>query len=144
VRARGHAYAIDASHVVATAYLEPAGIEGNDLTQSRTALWHGKQLPLITLRSLLGDTTTTQTGDGAGKLLPVCVVRRERNDADAWQSAGTPESFVIAVDGIEGEREALVRSLGRHATRWRGVSGAFAERDGTVALLLDLPRLLEK
>jgi chemotaxis protein histidine kinase CheA len=36
----------------------------------------------------------------------------------------------------------LVRSLGRHATRWRGVSGAFEQRDGTVALLLDLPRLL--
>jgi chemotaxis protein histidine kinase CheA len=36
-----------------------------------------------------------------------------------------------------------VRSLGRHATRWRGVSGATELRDGTVALVLDLPRLVE-
>lgn len=140
VRAGGHAYAIDASHVIATADLEPDDIKGDGVTQSRRALWHGKQLPLVSLRSLLGDAET-QAGD-AGALLPVCVIRREREGA--WQSAGEPEGFVIAVDRVEGEREALVRSLGRHATRWRGVSGAFAERDGTVALLLDLPRLLEQ
>jgi len=139
VRANGHAYAFDASHVIATAYLEPENIEG-ELAQ-RTVLWHGNRLPLISLRSLLeGTTATTTEADGAGELLPVCVVRRERDDA--WRSAGAPEGFVIAVDKIEGEREALVRSLGRHATRWRGVSGAFEQRDGTVALLLDLPRLL--
>jgi two-component system chemotaxis sensor kinase CheA len=71
-------------------------------------------------------------------------MRRERDDKHAWQGADAPESFAVAVDAIEGEREALVRSLGRHATRWRGVGGAFTLRDGTVALLLDLPRLLER
>jgi chemotaxis protein histidine kinase CheA len=144
VCARGYAYAIDASHVVATAYLEPADIEDDDIKQSRRARWHGQQLPLVTLRSLLGDATPQTAGDGACVPVPVIVVRQERNEADAWQSTGAAESFIIAVERIEGEREALVRSLGRHATRWRGVSGAFAERDGTVALLLDLPRLLEK
>jgi two-component system chemotaxis sensor kinase CheA len=49
----------------------------------------------------------------------------------------------IAVEQVVGRREVLVRSLGRHATRWRGVSGAIDLRDGTVALMLDLPRLLE-
>jgi chemotaxis protein histidine kinase CheA len=35
-----------------------------------------------------------------------------------------------------------VRNLGRHAGRWYGVVGATELRDGTVALVLDLPRLL--
>lgn len=142
VRANGHAYAIDASHIVAAAYLEPDDIEGgDDLTQNRSAHWQGKRLPLVSLRLLLGDATAQV--NGAGEPLPVIVVRRERDEANAWRSEGAPESFVMAVDRIEGEREALVRSLGRRATRWRGISGAFAERDGTVALLLDLPGLVE-
>ncbi|MCA1564313.1 MAG: Hpt domain-containing protein [Acidobacteria bacterium] len=141
VHANGHAYAFDASHVIATAELEPADIKCDDTGRYR-ALWRGEQLPFVSLRSLVEGGTTTREARGAGELLPACVVRRERDDADAWRSEGAPERFVIAVDGIEGEREALVRSLGRHATRWRGVSGAFEQRDGTVALLLDLPRLL--
>ena len=142
VRANGHAYAFDASHVVAPAYLEPEDIEGDEA--GRTARWQGGQLPLVSLRSLLKGERAQ--GERAGQLLPAVVMRRER-DADAagaGRGAGVPEEFVVAVDALEGEREALVRSLGRHATRWRGVGGAFAERDGTVALLLDLPELLEK
>ena len=47
------------------------------------------------------------------------------------------------MDGWDGHSEVLVRGLGRHGTRWRGVSGATELRDGTVALMLDLPRMLE-
>jgi two-component system chemotaxis sensor kinase CheA len=142
VRANGHAYAFDATHVVAPAHLEVDDIKGNDTPQA-TALWHGQRLPLVSLRSMLEGMTTPVRFEGGR--LPVCVVRRERDGADAWQKgAGAPEQFVIAVDKIEGGREALVRSLGRHATRWRGVGGAFAKRDGTVALMLDLPALLRQ
>ena len=52
-------------------------------------------------------------------------------------------SVVVAVDGIIGRRDALVRGLGRHAARWRGVGGAIDLRNGTVALLLDLALLIE-
>ena len=142
VRAGGHAYAFDASRIVATTELSLAEIACDDNGRCG-ALLNGEQLPLVSLRSLLGDARPP--ANGAGKPLPVCVVRRERDDAGARQDEeGAPERFVIAVDRIEGEREALVRSLGRHATRWRGVSGAFEQRDGTVALLLDLPKLLKR
>jgi two-component system chemotaxis sensor kinase CheA len=138
VRANGHAYALDASHVIATGEVEAADIACD--ADGCDALWQGGRLPLVSLRSLVEGTKTRARA--VGELLPVCLVRRERDGADAWRSEGAAERFLIAVDGIEGEREALVRSLGRHATRWRGVSGAFEQRDGTVALLLDLPRLL--
>jgi two-component system chemotaxis sensor kinase CheA len=140
VRASGHAYALDASHVIATVKLDAADIAGED--ERRTVRWQGEPLPFVSLRSLLTGTATTTQAGGADRVLTACVVRRERDNADAWRTASATEQFVIAVDEIEGEREALVRSLGRHATRWRGVSGAFEQRDGTIALLLDLPRLL--
>jgi chemosensory pili system protein ChpA (sensor histidine kinase/response regulator) len=142
VRVDGHAYAFDASHVVATAEIEPGIIAAPVDAERRSLLWRGGELPLVSLSSLLAGAGGQASSRGAGNPLPVCVVRRERDEANAWQSGGAPEQFIIAVDEIEGEREALVRSLGRHATRWRGISGAFEQRDGTVALLLDLPRLL--
>jgi chemotaxis protein histidine kinase CheA len=48
------------------------------------------------------------------------------------------------VDEIEGKQEVLVRNLGRHSGRWPGVAGATELRDGSVALVLDLPRLLSR
>jgi two-component system chemotaxis sensor kinase CheA len=140
VRARGHAYAFDASHVVATGRVEAEDIACDEAGRRR-ARWQGEQLPFVSLRSLL-EGATTGMGDAGEPSLACVVVRRERDSARAWRGEGEPERFVIGVDKIEGEREALVRTLGRHATRWRGVSGAFEQRDGTVALLLDLPRLL--
>jgi two-component system chemotaxis sensor kinase CheA len=152
VRAEGHAYALDASHVIETAALDPAAVardteaDAGNADGRYSALWQNKRLPLVSLRSLVEGGATAVNSSATGKRLFVCIVRRERDEADAWQNEGAnegaPDKFVIAVDNIEGEREALVRTLGRHATRWRGVSGAFEQRDGTVALLLDLPRLL--
>jgi two-component system, chemotaxis family, sensor kinase CheA len=51
--------------------------------------------------------------------------------------------LAVVVDALGEETQALVRGLGRHATRWHGVGGATELDDGTVALVLDLPRLLE-
>ena len=50
----------------------------------------------------------------------------------------------LAVDQVEGNQEVLVRNLGRHSGRWTGVVGATELRDGSVALVLDLPRLLAR
>jgi two-component system chemotaxis sensor kinase CheA len=56
----------------------------------------------------------------------------------------TPKRVQIVVDEIEGKQEVLVRNLGRHSGRWAGVAGATELRDGSVALVLDLPRLLSR
>ena len=51
--------------------------------------------------------------------------------------------FALVVDEIVEKHETLVRGLGRHGGRWHGVSGAAEMFDGSVALVLDLERLME-
>jgi two-component system chemotaxis sensor kinase CheA len=48
----------------------------------------------------------------------------------------------VAVDRFVGEREAIVKSLGRYGPRLRGVTGAIDLDGGRVALLIDMPTLL--
>ncbi|HKZ00653.1 MAG TPA: chemotaxis protein CheW, partial [Pyrinomonadaceae bacterium] len=54
-----------------------------------------------------------------------------------------PQRLGLIVDQVEGAEEVLVRGLGSHAGRWRGVAGATELRNGAVALVLDLPRLIQ-
>jgi two-component system chemotaxis sensor kinase CheA len=67
-------------------------------------------------------------------------VRFSEDGADA--NGNQPEQVRLMVDDVLGNEEVLVRNLGRHAGRWYGVAGATELRDGGVALVLDLPRLL--
>lgn len=159
VRAGAHAYALDASRVVETLTLEEAGVDGDG--DSRIIRWHGEELPLVSLGALLtdqvasshrDDTTTREAAHDKDEAAHDDSDRRRvvivRLDDERGGDAQTDEEVssrlaAVFVDGSSGRRDALVRSLGRHATRWRGVSGAIDLRDGTVALMIDLPRLLE-
>jgi hypothetical protein len=85
----------------------------------------------VSLQGGLWPGTPEQTG--------AAVEKADESDGDAEGAA----LVVVAVDRVAGRRDALVRGLGRHATRWRGVGGAIDLRDGSVALLLDLVSLVE-
>ncbi|MGI9107292.1 MAG: chemotaxis protein CheW, partial [Pyrinomonadaceae bacterium] len=140
LRAGDQLYAVAANQIVETGALDGADII--DDGAKRTARWRARVLPLVSLSALLEQTLPPQTIAGAGEsFLVVIIALRQRDGAQAGQNAEAPEQFAVAVDQVGDAREALVRSLGRHATRWRGVSGAIEQRDGTIALLLDLPRL---
>jgi two-component system chemotaxis sensor kinase CheA len=131
VRAAGRRYCLGSSHVV-----EAVGAGASDVTVAgRTLRWRGRELPLVELRELLGQGARADESDGGAPR--AYVVARAR------QGAAEEARAAIAVDGLEGQSEVLVRGLGRHAKRWRAVGGAAELRDGTVALVLDLPRLLE-
>jgi two-component system chemotaxis sensor kinase CheA len=85
----------------------------------------------VTLRELLGQPPAEVSSDTA--------INYE------YSVNGDPSRRVqIVVDDIEGKQEVLVRNLGRHGGRWTGVVGATELRDGSVALVLDLPRLLAR
>lgn len=50
--------------------------------------------------------------------------------------------LTLLVDEIGERQQALIRSLGSRGGRWFGVAGASELSDGSVVLLLDLPRLV--
>jgi two-component system chemotaxis sensor kinase CheA len=135
VTSAGRRYCLDAAHVVEAGHAEASDfiVQG-----ARRALrWRGRELPLVELRELLG--LGAQAGETNGAARRAYVVARARQDSEG---EAEPRA-AIAVDELEGQSEVLVRGLGRHAKRWRAVGGATELRDGTVALVLDLPRLLE-
>lgn len=85
----------------------------------------------VSLRELLGQPET------AGGSQP-CLTYEYAEDGSGWKRVR------VVVDEVEGEQEVLVRNLGRHGGRWTGVVGATELRDGSVALVLDLPRLVKQ
>lgn len=150
VRAGGDRYCVASSHIE-----ELGRVERSDLADeggARRVRWRGAELPLFTLRELLGRPAhqdgeadgaggagDTDVGGGTHLIISHIAARETAGGGEARAALRA----AVAVDGWEGHGEVLVRSLGRHATRWRGVSGATELRDGAVALVLDLPRLLE-
>ncbi len=49
----------------------------------------------------------------------------------------------FAIDHVIGEHQTVIKSLGRYYQNARGVSGATILGDGTVALILDLPAIIQ-
>jgi two-component system chemotaxis sensor kinase CheA len=71
------------------------------------------------------------------------VVWQARNNGDGVASNNSVNRYALVVDSARGHHETLVRSLGRHAARWRGVCGAAELLDGNVALVLDIEELIK-
>lgn len=131
-----------ATNVVVSAgnrYCIPAaqtlGIDAIDVIDGASG---ANQLRQVSMRDLLGQTPEEE--DSSSQLhLITCQFTDERAGMNNQES----KCVGIVVDRVEGPQEVLVRSLGRYAGRWYGIAGATELRDGTVALVLDLPRLLQ-
>jgi len=89
----------------------------------------------IYLSELLGQPSARKR---LGKSLQLITCRLSETETNG----SPPNEVSIIVDEVKGTDEVLVRSLGRHSGRWYGVAGATELRDGRLALVLDLPRLL--
>ncbi|HYP54309.1 MAG TPA: chemotaxis protein CheW, partial [Pyrinomonadaceae bacterium] len=123
LRSAGFRYCVDEKQVEVTGRARAADVvRGGDGAEFLNR--PGGALPLVRLRALLGQPPA-----------------EEAHEEFDFVVAAT--QVAVAVDELGRRGEVLVRGLGRHAARWYGVSGAAELRDGTVALLLDLPRLLE-
>lgn len=96
------------------------------------------QLPPVSMRELLGQPVEDGEKKGSHQQLITC----QFSDEQGSSTVNGSKRIGILVDAVEGTQEVLVRNLGRHAGRWYGVAGATELRDGTVALVLDLPRLV--
>jgi two-component system chemotaxis sensor kinase CheA len=122
----GRHYCIPASQTL--------GIDAIDVIDGASG---ANRIPQVSMRDLLGQPE--EADDSTNRLqLITCQFTDERAGLDSQKS----KSVGIVVDEVEAPQEVLVRNLGRHAGRWYGIAGATELRDGTVALVLDLPRLL--
>ncbi|HEV7799414.1 MAG TPA: chemotaxis protein CheW, partial [Pyrinomonadaceae bacterium] len=130
-----------ATNVVVSAgnrYCIPAaqtlGIDAIDVVAGASG---ANQLRQVSMRDLLGQPEEPEDSNSQLHLI-TCQYTDER----AGVSNPKSKAIGIVVDRVEGPQEVLVRNLGRHAGRWYGIAGATELRDETVALVLDLPRLL--
>lgn len=98
--------------------------------------WQGEHLRLFRLSHLL--TGENGAPPHSPRAILVCQPSEHRHALAAHQN-----HVAIAVDAIAGQHETLVRSLGPHSNLWHGISGAAELLDGSVALMIDLARLIE-
>ena len=125
VVANGNRYCIPTSQTL--------GIDDIDLVDGASG---ANQIRQVSMRDLLGQPE--EPDDSSSQLqLVTCQYKDERAGAESQLKC-----VGIVVDQVQEPEEVLVRTLGRHAGRWYGIAGATELRDGTVALVLDLPRLL--
>lgn len=123
VVSNGYSYCIPAAQIVGIS--ENAGTAATDQVQQ------------VNLRNLLGQPHDLKESS-QGSHLVTCEFIDER----PAQNGHGKTRVGIFVDRVEESQEVLVRNLGRHAGRWYGIAGATELENGTVALVLDLPRLL--
>jgi two-component system chemotaxis sensor kinase CheA len=110
-------------------------IASDDLIEQGQQRGADDNLPIVSLQELLGSPTQVK-GEATQQLLTCRLPNEYASSNNGFKR------LRLAVDEVEGREEVLVRNLGRHAGRWYGIAGATELRDGTVALVLDLPRLL--
>lgn len=110
------------------------GIDAIDVVDGASG---ANQLRQVSMRDLLGQPDEDEDSNNQLHLI-TCQYTDERAGMDTQET----KCLGIVVDRVEGPQEVLVRSLGRHAGRWYGLAGATELSDGTVALVLDLPRLI--
>src|SRR5882762_2243185 len=119
--------------------IESAGVTEGEVTKRDGRFeFRGEPLPVLHLSSLLGQSEFHAEGttivwraqsNGAG------VALNKKNDQDQSR-------YALVVDSVKGHQETLVRSLGRHASRWAGVCGAAELFDGHIVLMLDIEELI--
>lgn len=131
-----HRFCIDNSQVVKTEAIAASQIEKTEAGE--TLLSGNSVLPVIRLRKLLGQSAVETA-------LPerLRVLTCDFSERGCGEAGNGNQRIGIVVDEVEGNEEVLVRNLGRHSSRWPGIAGATELRDGTVALVLDLPRLIQ-
>ena len=116
-------YVIDASSVVSPERL--------DEDQFR-------EFEKLSLIELLGQPLP----EGYDRLTHAVILCDLKNDLG--QGSASSRRICLLLDEVENREQVVIRSLGTHASRWFGVAGATELRDGSVALLLDLSRLIKQ
>lgn len=135
VSSAGFSYCVDARQIIEVCSIAPEDIEFTD--NEELIDWHETKLPLVRLRKLLGQPPAAEENFESW---PVIIA----SAAEKGTGARALARVAVLVDECsEGRREVLVRRLGAHGIHWFGIKGAAELSDNHLALVLDLPRLLD-
>ena len=135
VTSGGSSFCIDSGHLVKIEVIAVSQIQKSGDKEALRS--ENGNVPVVRLRELLGqpaDETSTDL---------VHIITCEFPEEGCPDDMLRKERVGIVVDKMVGSEEVLVRNLGRHSSRWPGIAGATELRDGTVALVLDLRRLIQ-
>lgn len=126
VQVAGGVYAIPLNAVTETLRVPRGQIQ--TIQGQEAILLRGRVLPVVRLATVFG----WQRGDGAGRpnLLIVAAHVGERQ-------------LGLVVDALLGEQEVVIKALGPVIGEVPGISSAAILGDGTVALIVDVPGLLQ-
>lgn len=99
-------------------------------TENPQYRWIGQDFDLLHLSRALGVTTVAPVPEGEKISLLMAQSGENR--------------VALAVDGLVGSREIVVKSLGPQLSTLQDISGATILADGHVALIIDLPALIRR
>lgn len=131
-------YCLARSEVVRTDQLPSGQLAGNSLRTEKGSL------PLVHLSEVLIDAHSSARDGKRSVITCELPLNIARETGELFETRSGKRLIGLVADEVVGSREVLVRNLGRHGGRWYGVAGAAELQDGSVALVLDLPRLLSK
>jgi two-component system, chemotaxis family, sensor kinase CheA len=129
IQAGGQSYLVDTAHVNSCEAVGP-DIKGGEVLHPL-----GDRVPVFLLNELLGQTN----GNTARDTHEVLFCQLAQLDSAVTSSIS---GFALEVEAVGERQQVLVRNLGSRGGRWFGVAGAAELDDGSVVLLLDLPRLV--
>lgn len=142
VSSDGFSYCVDARRISETFRVRAEDVRQD--TDGEVIEHDGEKLRLVRLRKLLGQP---EAEDGAQQswalLIASTAMKKDGEGEDVPEKAGSARVALLVDVCREECAEVLVRRLGAHGLRWQGVSGAAELSDGEIALVLDVPRLLE-
>ena len=133
VRCADQFYCLDSNFVADRVSLSEDQLSQNG--DGASIKWQQEEMSLLRLSDLLASSPSS--ANNARSVL-ICKTCEPRTNISAHH-----KRVALLVDAIAGQQEILVRSLGPHATLWHGVSGAAELMDGSIALMIDLARLIE-
>jgi two-component system chemotaxis sensor kinase CheA len=125
VRSQSEIFAVPLVSVVETVRISPEDIKTVD------------RLPVLRLRDQVVPLLSL------GELFDVRQAESEQLDRGYVVVLGLAEKQVgLVVDGLVGEEEVVIKSLGRYLTDTPGIAGATIRGDGRVTLIVDVSQIL--
>ena len=137
VKAGNDSYCLSRNEVIETKRVALSEIEAKRSLRTANGV-----VPLLNLREILGQANFTEATDELSVVTCELPLTSAGESGELFETRNGKKLIGLLVDGVVSSEEVLVRSLGRHSGRWYGIAGATELRNGTIALVLDLPRLL--